>query len=125
MHSQHAGLSQTLAEQHITGLLDEADQARLVRGARSPRRRRRSWMIGGWWQLARRPGIAMEQPVQRPGAQSTNQADPEIRCGRAAETPCIPMSEAWPMIGWGQGGFHDGAGISASEPAGAVKQAHS
>jgi hypothetical protein len=53
MHNQHAGLSQTLAEQHITGLPDEADQARLVRGARSPHRRRRSWTVRGWWQLAR------------------------------------------------------------------------
>jgi hypothetical protein len=68
MHNQHAGLSQTLAEQHITQRREQAAQAWLVRGARSSHRRRRSWAVGGWWQLARRPGIAVEQPVRRPSA---------------------------------------------------------
>jgi hypothetical protein len=64
MHNQHAGLSQLLADQHITDRHDEAAHARQVRAARPPRRRRR-WTVRGWWQLARRPGIAADRPVHR------------------------------------------------------------
>jgi hypothetical protein len=42
MHNQHAGLSQALAEQHITERRAQAAHARLSRGARPPGRRRRS-----------------------------------------------------------------------------------
>ena len=51
MHNQHAGLSQVLAEQHITQRREQAAHARLARGAHPPRRRRR-WAGRGWWQLA-------------------------------------------------------------------------
>jgi len=67
MHNQHTDLSQTLADQHRTELQEQAAQARLVRDARPPRRRRRrAWLPRRWWQLARRPGLATDQPVTRP-----------------------------------------------------------
>jgi hypothetical protein len=65
MNNQHAGLSQVLAEQRITQRREQAAHARLVGGAHPPRRRRR-WASRGWWQLARWPAVAAEQPVQRP-----------------------------------------------------------
>jgi hypothetical protein len=65
MNNQHAGLSQILAEQRITQRREQAAQARLAGGARPPRRRRR-WTGRGWWQLARWPAVAAEQPVHRP-----------------------------------------------------------
>jgi hypothetical protein len=58
MHNQHAGLSQTLAAQRISQRHEQAAQARLVQDASRPRRRRRRWLGRGWWQLARRPGVA-------------------------------------------------------------------
>jgi hypothetical protein len=67
MSNQHAGLSQLLADQRITDRHEQAAQARLARGTRPSRRRRRR-THRGWWQLARRPGIAVEQPVRRPRA---------------------------------------------------------
>jgi hypothetical protein len=69
MHNQHAGLSQILAEQHITERREQAAQVRLAGGARPPRRRRRS-MARGWWQLARWPAVAAEQRVHRPHSAS-------------------------------------------------------
>jgi hypothetical protein len=63
MHNQHAGLSQQLAEQHITQRHQEAAQARLAHGAR-PRRHRR-W-LARWWQLARRPRVATEPAARHP-----------------------------------------------------------
>ena len=66
MHNQHAGLSQLLAEQRITQRHEQATHARLVRGARPPRRRRRSPAVRGWWQLARWPAVATKQPTRRP-----------------------------------------------------------
>jgi hypothetical protein len=68
MHNQHAGLSQTLAQQHITERHEQAVQARLSRGARPPRHRRRAWVARRWWQLARWPGVPTDQPVRRPQA---------------------------------------------------------
>jgi hypothetical protein len=65
MNNQHAGLSQVLAEQRITQRREQAAQARLAGSARPPRRRRR-WAGRGWWQLARWPAIAAEQPVRHP-----------------------------------------------------------
>jgi hypothetical protein len=66
MHNQHAGLSQALAEQRITERREQAAaHARLAGGARLPRRRRR-WASRGWWQLARWPGVATDQPIQGP-----------------------------------------------------------
>jgi hypothetical protein len=65
MHTQHAGLSQALAEQHISQRRQQATHARLARGAR---RRRRSQVVRGWWQLARWPQVAADQPVSRPQA---------------------------------------------------------
>ena len=50
MHNQHAGLSQTLADQHITELRDHASRQRLKLAARQPRRWRRS-PHRHWWQL--------------------------------------------------------------------------
>jgi hypothetical protein len=66
MHNQHAGLSQVLAEQHITQRRQQAAQARLGRGSRPPGRRRRSRLPHGWWQLARWPAVAAKQPARRP-----------------------------------------------------------
>jgi hypothetical protein len=65
MHNQHAELSQVLAEQHITQRHEQATNARLAAGARPPRRRRR-WAVRSWWQLARWPAVAAEQPARRP-----------------------------------------------------------
>jgi hypothetical protein len=71
MHNQHTGLSQTLAEQRITGRHEQAAQARLAQGARPPRRRRRRAAAARrWWQLARRPGVASVEPVSRPQSSS-------------------------------------------------------
>jgi hypothetical protein len=66
MNNQHAGLSQVLAEQRITERRVQAAQARLGRGPRPPGRRRRSRAARGWWQLARWPAVAIEQPARRP-----------------------------------------------------------
>ena len=66
MTNQHAGLSQTLAEQRITERQKQAAQARLVRDARPPHRRRRSRAARGWWQLVRWPAVATKQPTLRP-----------------------------------------------------------
>ena len=65
MNNQHAGLSQALASQRITERHQQAAHARLVAGARPPRRRRR-WAGRGWWQLARWPAVATEQPTRHP-----------------------------------------------------------
>jgi hypothetical protein len=63
MHNQHAGLSQHLAAQRITEGQEQAAQARL---AESAGRRRRRWLTGGWWRLARRPGVAAQPAVRHP-----------------------------------------------------------
>jgi hypothetical protein len=63
MNNQHAGLSQVLAEQRVTQRRERAAQAQLVAGARPPRRRRQ-WTARGWWQRARWPSIATDQPVR-------------------------------------------------------------
>jgi hypothetical protein len=71
MNNQHAGLSQLLAEQRISEQHEQAAHARLVRGARPPRRRRRrAEAVRRWWQLARWPGVATDQPVSRPQGSS-------------------------------------------------------
>jgi hypothetical protein len=67
MNNQHAGLSQVLAEQRMTQRREQAADARLARGVRPPRRRRR-WAVRGWWQLARWPAATAEQPARRSGA---------------------------------------------------------
>jgi hypothetical protein len=66
MNNQHAGLSQALADQRITERREQASQARLGRGTRPPGRQRRSRAARGWWQLARWPAVATEQPARRP-----------------------------------------------------------
>jgi hypothetical protein len=67
MHNQHTDLSQTLATQRISERHEQAAQARLAGGARPPRRRRRkAWLPRRWWQLARWPSVATDQPVTRP-----------------------------------------------------------
>ena len=70
MHNQHAGLSQVLADQHITQRRQQAAQARLAGGARPPGRRRRSRSARGWWQLARWPAVATQLPARRPHSAS-------------------------------------------------------
>jgi hypothetical protein len=50
MNNQHAGLSQTLADQHITELQEQATRQRLLPAA-GQRRRRRTWSSRRWWQL--------------------------------------------------------------------------
>jgi hypothetical protein len=50
MYNQHAGLSQTLAEQHRTDLRQQATRQQLVQAARRPRRRvwsLRRWLLDG------------------------------------------------------------------------------
>jgi hypothetical protein len=66
MTNQHAGLSQVLAEQRITERRQQAARSRLGYGSRPSGRRRRSRAARGWWQLARWPGVAAEQPTRRP-----------------------------------------------------------
>jgi hypothetical protein len=66
MHNQHAGLSQALADQRITERHEQAAHARLGRGTRPPRgRRRRAEAARRWWRLARWPGDATVQPGSR------------------------------------------------------------
>ena len=45
MHNQHAGLSQSLAEQRITERQEQAARVRLAHGGGRPRRRRRRWWL--------------------------------------------------------------------------------
>jgi hypothetical protein len=66
MNNQHAGLSQVLADQRITQRRQQAAHARLGRVTRPPGRRRRSRAAHGWWQLARWPAVAAQQPAHRP-----------------------------------------------------------
>jgi hypothetical protein len=54
MHNQHAGLTGALSEQRVTERQQDAAHERLVRSARSPRRRRQR-VTRRWWQLARWP----------------------------------------------------------------------
>ena len=123
MHNQHAGLSQTLAEQYITQR-QQAAPAWLVRGTGPPRRRRRSWMVGGSW-LGRQASPWSSQPVA-PARQLTSQVDPTrsdavapprsraTRPGGAAPSPAVAGQLPW--FSWRS---------SASKPAGDGKQAHS
>jgi hypothetical protein len=70
MHNQHAGLSQVLAEQHISQWRERAAHARLAHSARLPRRRRPARVVRGWWQPARWPAVATDQAVSRPQGSS-------------------------------------------------------
>jgi hypothetical protein len=54
MHNQHAGLTGVLAEQRMTERQRQATHERVVRSARSPRRRRQQ-ATRRWWQLVLRP----------------------------------------------------------------------
>jgi hypothetical protein len=54
MYNQHAGLTGVLSEQRITEHQQQAAHERLVRSARSPRRRRQQ-APRRWWQLVLRP----------------------------------------------------------------------
>jgi hypothetical protein len=65
MHNQHAGLSELLAEQRMSYRHEQAARARLARGAGRPRRRRR-WLVGRWWQLARPPGVDAKPATRYP-----------------------------------------------------------
>ena len=62
MHNQYLDLSQALAEQRITEWHEQVTHARLGRGSRQRPLR----VARGWWQLARRPAVAVEQPVRYP-----------------------------------------------------------
>jgi hypothetical protein len=66
MNNQHAGLSQVLAEQRITERRQQANDARLSRGARSLRRQHRRWAARSFLQLARWPRVATNQPARHP-----------------------------------------------------------
>jgi hypothetical protein len=69
MHNQHAGLSQELAEQHISQRRERAAHARLAHSARLPRRRRpHGWSVAGGSRLAGQP--CTDQPVSRPQGSS-------------------------------------------------------
>jgi hypothetical protein len=71
MHSQHLDLSQLLATQRSIDHQTQAAQARLVRGPRPPRgRRRRAEAARHWWQLARWPAVATAQPGSHPSTSS-------------------------------------------------------
>jgi hypothetical protein len=54
MHNLHAGLTGVLAQQRMTERREQADQERLLRSARPPRRGRRQ-ATRRWWRLARWP----------------------------------------------------------------------
>jgi hypothetical protein len=63
MHNQHTDLSQTLADQHRTGLQQQASHQRLLPAA-PQRRRRHSWSPRRWWQLLiRRPSPRASSPI--------------------------------------------------------------
>jgi hypothetical protein len=66
MHNQHAGLSQTVAEQRITERREAADHMRLAGGARPPRRPRRWTERIRWRPAPRWLGGATDQPADRP-----------------------------------------------------------
>ena len=66
MNNQHPWLSQVLAQQRLTEQRQQAAQARLGYRSRPLGRRRRSWAARGWWQLARWPTAAAQQPAPRP-----------------------------------------------------------
>jgi hypothetical protein len=66
MNNQHAGLSQALATQRITQRHEQAAHARLLQSVRPPRRRRTRGAARRWWQLARWPDIAANQPARHP-----------------------------------------------------------
>jgi hypothetical protein len=71
MQNQHIGLSHLLAEQRASEHHEQAAQARLIRGARPPRgRRRRAEGARRWWQLARWPALATVQPGSHPQGSS-------------------------------------------------------
>jgi hypothetical protein len=70
MNNQHAVLSQVLAEQRISRWHEQAAQARLLRGIRSPRRRHRRWADRGWWWLARWSAVATNQCSSHPQGSS-------------------------------------------------------
>jgi hypothetical protein len=66
MHNQHAGLSQTVADQRITERREAADHSRLAGGAR-PSRRSRRWTERLRWRLAPRwLGGPADHPADRP-----------------------------------------------------------
>ena len=71
MNNQHAGLSQVLAEQHITQRRQQAAHARLGRGTRpadspaSVEGAPLGMTARDWWQQAR-PAVVAEQPGSRP-----------------------------------------------------------
>jgi hypothetical protein len=65
MNNQHPWLSQVLAQQRITERRQQAAHSRLGYGSRPLGRRRRSWAVRGWWQLARWPAAA-QRPARRP-----------------------------------------------------------
>jgi hypothetical protein len=54
MHNQHAGLTGVLAGQRMTERQQQAIRERVVRSARSPRRRRQQ-ATRRWWQFVARP----------------------------------------------------------------------
>jgi hypothetical protein len=54
MHNLHAGLSQVLAEQRMSGLREQTSTEWLLHSARPPRRRRQQ-ATRRWWQLVWRP----------------------------------------------------------------------
>jgi hypothetical protein len=66
MNNQHAGLSQALASQRITERHQQAAHVRLLRATRPPSRRRTRGAARRWWQLARWPHIATNQPAHHP-----------------------------------------------------------
>jgi hypothetical protein len=65
MNNQHAGLSQELAEQRITDRL-EGGHPCAAAAAGSPVAPPQAVGARRWWQLARWPAIATDQPVRRP-----------------------------------------------------------
>jgi hypothetical protein len=54
MHNLHAGLSQVLAEQRMSGVREQATPEWLLHSAHPPRRRRQR-ATRRWWQLVWRP----------------------------------------------------------------------
>jgi hypothetical protein len=58
MNNQHTDLSQTLAEQHIAALQEQASHRRPLRATHHPRRRHASSRRRWWQLLVRQPSRA-------------------------------------------------------------------
>jgi hypothetical protein len=78
----------------------QAAHARLARGVRPSRRRRRGSSVaraGGSWPGGQASPWSSQSVA--PGRRLTSHVDPEVRCGRAAETRATPCWRRCPITG--------------------------